>query len=166
MQLVRVGAVYLDPTIQPDSGFYIRLLFLDSSLLPELSPLEKHPSDRIVMVPIHLEKCEPKKKPRAKPEGKKAAASLLLQAKPKCIAKRIMKPPKKYPKGSAGQQWREQVAASQARASAAAAAVLAFAVSAQTDSEAATTATPAPKPTDDGLANESDLECDPFSDIY
>ena len=100
-------------------------------------------------------KCEPKKMPRV-PIGKKAPT------KPKHLAKQIMKP-KKYPKGSAGRQWKEQVFASQRRASAAAAAVVAFASS----SEAATTAIPAPTPADDCLANiESDLECDPFSDIY
>ena len=115
----------------------------------------KHQSFQFVMAP------KPKWEPKKMPKGCNKAP-----AKAKPLAKQIMKP-KKYPKGSAGRQWREQVAASQKRASAAAAAVVAFAASSQTNCEAATTAILAPAPADDCLANiESDLECDPFSDIY
>jgi len=117
------------------------------------------------MVPYMNLKYEPKKMPRRKPVGKKPEAQENAPAKPggkKAPAKpsKQIEKPKKYPKGSAGKQWREQVATSQRRFAAAAAAVVAFAAGAQTDSEAATTRTPASTP-----ADESDLEYDPFSDI-
>jgi len=103
---------------------------------------------------------KPKWEPKKMPTVKKAP----LKPNTTKIAK-----PKKYPKGSVGREWSDQVAASQKHTREAAAAWVAYAASCQLASvaEPSTTSTPGAAPADDSLAHsESDLESDPFSDIY
>ena len=118
-------------------------------------------------------KWEPKKMPRV---NKKAAPTTKCEPKkmPRVNKTAPLKPntteiakPKKYPKGSVGREWREQVAASQKRARQAAAASVAWAASCQPAAETSTTSISCAAQADDSLAHsESDLESDPFSDIF